>query len=370
VGCISSTTGVLEIRESQTGSGARTYPFAGARFGVGSHTSKILSQRGAIAVGFPKVLKIWRFTHAPPHVFNCDYALGNSFRVGGTPYMVLATPSPGGATGLYLANLAEKESKKQAVSQRVVPRTYANVIACPSGEFCVFEKMAYRVGKTGLEQVWAKEGSDAAEGYWAMHPIDHRIWTGQKVLEFSSGRVLSTVRDRKGLEIAGSRSVWVGSDRVAELGYNEGGKRRISLWDVESGELKASVEAAGATYLCTSPDGLHLAESGLDKRVRIRNAQTLEVEREFRCHESALTGVAWHPSLPLLVTQSGDGVIRVWNTENFQMVEELMSGPHSGQGPSFRVEVTLDGSELNVYRDITSFFVFRPESFQTAKPSK
>jgi WD40 repeat protein len=189
-----------------------------------------------------------------------------------------------------------------------------------------------------------------------------------------------TVKDRQGLDSANS-SVWVGAQRVAEIAYlnsgtagdadSKAGSVRIALWNAESGELAGSVKAANAVWICASPDGKHLAEAGSDKRVRIRSAQTLEVEREFRCHEARLTGVAWHPTKPLLVTEAEDGIIRVWNLETLQKVEAFESPSHRASGNFsphfFRLEITADGRELNVYRQPSTVLVFCPESFQGTK---
>jgi hypothetical protein len=278
-------------------------------------------------------------------------------------------------------NFEEKDPKKQTVSKRVTTtRGILFLPASPDGEHCVFDKMAYRVGKSGLEEIWT-EASSAKCDYghnWAWHPVDRRIWTGASVLEFSSGRELVKVRSRRGLNSPDS-CVWVASDRVAEIAYadaaeGKSGRAVITLWDAKTGELAAKAEAASAESLCASPDGLHLAEAGLDKRVRIRSAQTLEVEQEFRCHESALTGVAWHPTLPLLVTQASDGVIRVWNLGKFEKVEEFINQPHKAEKTDekrfFRLEITSDGRELNVYRRGVGVFVYNPESFQVATPIK
>ena len=200
------------------------------------------------------------------------------------------------------------------------------------------------------------------------------------VLDFSTGRTLVKVKDRQGLDRADS-SVWVGAQRVAEIAYlnsgtsgdadSKAGSVRIALWNAESGELAGSVEAANAVWICASPDGKHLAEAGSDKRVRIRSAQTLEVEREFRCHEARLTGVAWHPTKPLLVTKAEDGIIRVWNLETLQKMEAFDSPSHrparSDDKRFFRLEITADGRELNVYRQNHTVLVFCPESFQGTK---
>ena len=260
--------------------------------------------------------------------------------------------------------------------------------ATPDGERVLFKHQgqigAYRgrtsSGTGGLEEIWPIKPERTVGDIWAVHPTDHRIWTGMGVLDFSTGRTLVTVKDRQGLDSADS-SVWVGAQRVAEIAYlnsrtsgdadSKAVSVRIALWNAESGELAGSVEAANAVWICASPDGKHLAEAGSDKRVRIRSAQTLEVEREFRCHEARLTGVAWHPTKPLLVTQAEDGIIRVWNLETLQKVEVFDSPAHRAARNEdkhlCRLEITADGRELNVYRDKIIVLVFCPESFQGTK---
>jgi WD40 repeat protein len=268
----------------------------------------------------------------------------------------------------------------------VFPTLLYYITVTPDAEKCLFgyshQIGAYRIGKTGLEEMWPLKNVKTAGDLYAVHPMDHRIWIGTGVLEFSSGRLLVDVKNRWGLDSPHS-SVWVGAHRVAEIAYvnsrvaeEEGVSEKgvqIALWDAESGELAASVEAPDAAWLCASPDGLHVAEAGSDKRVRIRSAQTLEVEQEFRCHESALTGVAWHPTLPLLVTRARDGVIRVWNLGNFEKVEEFTSRAHGAARATdkywYRLEMTADGRELSVY-GLGGTLVFRPESFQVATPMK
>jgi len=195
-------------------------------------------------------------------------------------------------------------------------------------------------------------------------------------LDFASGRELVAVKDRHGLNRSNA-SIWVGSDRVAEIAAAEMGNKeevksagdrlRIALWDARSGELLNQVKAPNAVWLCPSPDGKQIAEAGADKRVRLRNGQTLEVEQEFRCHEDALTGVAWHPTLPLVVTEASDGMVRVWNSRDFRKVEEFQTPAHRASrredASHYRLEMTAEGRELNVHRG-GQILVFQPESFQ------
>lgn len=306
-------------------------------------------------------------------------------RLGNTSYSVSEQVLSGTSTVVRLTDSAVKDPKEQTLWERIFPSTLYYVTATPEGDHCLLgfgsQIGAFRIGKAGMEEIWPFKNASHVGDIWAVHPLDRRIWTGKGVLEFSSGRQLVEVKDRRGFDTADS-NVWVGSDRVAEIAYLEAagsdeadtsrGGVHIALWNAESGELAVSVKATNAEWICVSPDGLHLAEAGSDKRLRIRNAQTLEIEQEFRCHEAALSGVAWHPTLPLLVTQARDGMIRVWNRGTFEKVEEFTSAPHGASRHEDkyldRVEITADGRELNVYRNYgTKFFVFRPESFQGPK---
>jgi WD40 repeat protein len=138
---------------------------------------------------------------------------------------------------------------------------------------------------------------------------------------------------------------------------------QIALWDTNSGSLLATTKAPSAKWISASPDGLHIAEAGADKRVRIRNAQTLEVETAFRVHEDSVVGVAWHPLLPCLATVSRDGLIRVWDLTNLRKLEEFITPPDG----SVYLEIPQNGSELVVH-DLNGgearVRVYTPESFR------
>ena len=103
-----------------------------------------------------------------------------------------------------------------------------------------------------------------------------------------------------------------------------------------------------------------MAEGGSDKRLRIRNGQNLEVEREFRAHDKEITGIAWHPRLPLIATSSIDGIVRIWSVESWKMVEEL----RVGTGETV-LDIMGEGKQLIVTR-IGRVEYFEPESFQAA----
>ena len=115
---------------------------------------------------------------------------------------------------------------------------------------------------------------------------------------------------------------------IAERG-NPGSEERIVAWDAATGKIVKSVPHRTALdVLAVAPDGKRFAEAGVDKMVRIRDAATLAVLREFRAHDGPITAIAWHPSKPILATGSTDLTVRLWNVETGRTLEELR-GPTS-----------------------------------------
>ena len=90
--------------------------------------------------------------------------------------------------------------------------------------------------------------------------------------------------------------------------------------------------------------------------MRIRNASTLETEQEFRAHEAGLFGIAFHPKLPVLATCSRDGVVRIWDTQSWRMLEEILVG--SGERglkihENGKTLAVIEGNRLDLYEPKT-----------------
>jgi WD40 repeat protein len=108
-----------------------------------------------------------------------------------------------------------------------------------------------------------------------------------------------------------------------------GSVEEIVLWDTTAGRRLRSAPCRGiSNVMCASPDGTRFAESGADRAVRIRDAATLKVLREFRAHNGPLTAMTWHPSRPILATAAEDLAIRLWNVDDGTRLEEIR-GPLS-----------------------------------------
>lgn len=109
----------------------------------------------------------------------------------------------------------------------------------------------------------------------------------------------------------------------------KGSKEMIVLWDAVTGRRLRSAPCHGiSNVLCASPDGLLFAESGADRAVRVRDAESLAVELEFRAHNAPLTAMAWSRARPVLATSGEDLLIRLWDVTNGARIEEI-HGPLS-----------------------------------------
>jgi WD40 repeat protein len=386
LGRTSAEGAVLEIRGASSGILSRSLPLLEPLPNQRSSAS-LRAKEGAVVLRSARALRIWRLASAGSGLWMDFSSFLAGVRCGDTSQLVTGIRRDD-VVAMQLCDGAEKDRVKRVrqemgewKAKKDIPGFYispdgARLIVGISGMYG-----AYRVGSSGLEEIWPPKqiaglpasSSSPTGAPFVIHPVEDRVWTGSAVYEFSTGRKLVAVTDREGLNVSYS-PVWVGVNRIAEIavkddqrevesGRASGEKVQIALWDTEAGRLLAKTTASDANWLGVSPDGLHLAEAGADKCVRIRSSRTLEVEREFRAHEDSVTGIAWHPTLPLLVTASKDGCIRIWNRESFRRVEELIADPTVY---AIRAEISPNGLELNELRR-NGIRVHKPQSFQGPK---
>jgi len=132
---------------------------------------------------------------------------------------------------------------------------------------------------------------------------------------------------------------WLNDERLAGLVTahaprgEKGSEEQIVVWDITTGEaLYRKTNPGQMDLLAVSPDARRIAEAGADKKVRIRDAATLEVLNEFRAHDGPITALAWHPKKPILATGSTDLTIRLWNLDTGKRIDELrgpLAAPHT-----------------------------------------
>jgi hypothetical protein len=204
-----------------------------------------------------------------------------------------------------------------------------------------------------------------------MSPDGQKLWVGNMVWRKEFSDTLKV--DREGLayrRVGGMLACWAGNKAVAEIamlkdqedaeGVEVSGKTILVLWDVATGKQSKIVEAPMALTIEGSPDGKWIAEGGIDKRIRIRDAQTLSVVREIRAHDAPVAGLKWHHSKPALVSAGSDQWIRIWNPETGQLLEEFRRVDLSPEG----LDISGDGRQLGVGNGAANATeIFLPESF-------
>jgi hypothetical protein len=198
-------------------------------------------------------------------------------------------------------------------------------------------------------------------------PDGSLVWLDAIVYSTGTRGVLSKM-DRKGLLPPSDRLRvrWVDNGRVVELAplYKSNGTSRediktqnLILWDVATGTALHQIPAPVAAAVSVAPDGTRIAEAGVDMKVRIRDAETLEVLETLRVHDGPLQDVAWNPKLPVLATCSDDFFVRIWDLSKKELIQEY--------GIFSTVPVQLswspDGSRLSVYCATGALHLFDPQ---------
>ena len=198
--------------------------------------------------------------------------------------------------------------------------------------------LALRIGSGGLKNLWGEPkrllAYDTGRQRMLIHPDADRLWTGDGVLEFSSGRELRRINRGAFKFYAGGslvRSAWMGANHVVEecpvpFKNEENSEvyesNRLVLWNTETGEPVVDELSSHGMCLGVSYDGATLAEGCSDNRVRFRNPKTLAVEREFRVHDSPVRAVDFHPQRSILATL-GTTEARLWDLNDGRMIEEI-----------------------------------------------
>jgi WD40 repeat protein len=119
-----------------------------------------------------------------------------------------------------------------------------------------------------------------------------------------------------------------------------GGRNRITMLDLEMGDLFRNLEQAGGTgnyptlhmqsghsdsilAAAISPDGNYLATGGKDLTVKIWNLRTGHEIRTLYGHAAILEKVAFSPDGRYLATGDQDRVLKIWDPASGKLVREL-----------------------------------------------
>jgi len=192
-----------------------------------------------------------------------------------------------------------------------------------------------KAGSGGLEPVLSKSPI-----YVGVHNLMRLSRDGQRLLlgpnqrtktavvyDLNSGTPalkLPTTRPRDACWVkAGKENLMLLCTEHAERG-TAGAQETLVLFDGDTGEqLRSVTHPSAMDAVAASPDGRKLIEAGTDKRVRVRDAETLEILKEFRVHDGAVIKLAWSPQRAIIATGSMDRCVRVWNVDTGAMLEEF-----------------------------------------------
>ena len=89
----------------------------------------------------------------------------------------------------------------------------------------------------------------------------------------------------------------------------------VSLWDVETGRLTATLEhiwdIGNLVSVAFSPDGKTIASVG-QKTINLWNTETGHLISTFEGHTSNITSVSFSPDGTIIASSSWDGTILLW----------------------------------------------------------
>jgi WD40 repeat protein len=110
-------------------------------------------------------------------------------------------------------------------------------------------------------------------------------------------------------------------------GSNDGKfKDKLQLWDVDSGEEKATFHGSGApTYAITwLQDGGSALTGGKDRIIRLWNLKEKKEVFRLEGHTDTVTGLAVSPDGQLALSSSWDGTVRLWNLKTGRELRRLL----------------------------------------------
>ncbi len=164
-----------------------------------------------------------------------------------------------------------------------------------------------------------------------LSPSGKKAWSRKAVHETADGKLLHQYNRNDSLETISAR--WLDEGRMLEIqalrAKDEDAPEELLgntyvMSEVDTGKILLKLHEPRALVFEVSPDGLWIAEGGIDGRLRIRSARTLEVHKDYKVHDSAVPKVAWHPSKPVVFTCSTrEHLVRAWDIRDGSMVQNF-----------------------------------------------
>ncbi|HUS63087.1 MAG TPA: caspase family protein [Kofleriaceae bacterium] len=151
-----------------------------------------------------------------------------------------------------------------------------------------------------------------------------RVWdldTGAEIAVFQNDELMTGVAlspDGKRLATAG----W------ACQGFEDCGRHRAHLWDVETRALLRTMEGHTdePNAVAFAPDATRVATASDDGTVKLWRAADGTLERTFTGHADGVTSVAFSHDGRFIVSSSADGSVRIWRVDGEASVSLMSRG--------------------------------------------
>jgi hypothetical protein len=325
-------------------------------------------------------LRAWNFQLSKPTKIAAAQHK-RAFAFAGEPWMLARVVQKASGASVELLDTRLPDFEKKPLGTASLPTSGPNLLTTNAdGTVLAVSGFPARILKrSGSTLTELFGGQIPQEGsHFLLNRDGTMLWTGHGVFETKTGNpVCKMNRDGVDFPSTGSgASEWLSASRVLEIALVKAEwqgappdalERAFLLWDAHTGERLHTEYAPDANALCVAPDGTRFAEAGADMRIRIRNAETLEVEKEFRAHDGPLTDVAWHPTLPILATASEDLNVRFWDLESGLQLGELHGIASQPEQRPERLVISPDGRLLGVRCSTFGLGFFEPAAFQPKK---
>jgi WD40 repeat protein len=169
--------------------------------------------------------------------------------------------------------------------------------------------------------------------------------TPVKIWDPSSGQVRTSFRGQ--LFVCFDLAWQPHGPRIVSAGF-DGERFTVMAWDAQTGhEVFAVASPAELFAVAYGPDGKYLVTAGMDRTIRVLDADTGRALATLGTHDREIRGVAFSPDGRTLASASGDGQVRLWDATRLTEPQEprlTLQGRVPGQ--CLNIAFSPDGRRL------------------------